>query len=816
MVLENIHNESRDLYWSAGANKLDHSYVSPAPRQHGGKLRRDSRSMVADNIKNPTEGPISLYTILSRQLHVLTGSPWAEISFTHQEIALLQCKGYSEEDVHLWVRCLVIGDSIHACAVFKQDHRRTPLFLLLLYLRRNRIRAFALGTVIRHLNARLRAEPIEWPSLQVLVIRLLRHARAVWPEALPWIASLFCTEATRMYHQDKKNASFSTTFQSTLTRFCNSMLSLISLPAPEHPVLVGFHQEKAQFIVLQFMANCEPALTVTRYGFQGAVRTQLTHAKTAQEKEWARLKGPSWPPWKENRNAMDEDKGYMFGASRASRLLHRLYEAGYDGRGWEKIAEVYAGWDTDLSPTVQTRTLMPRTLGKKDPSLSKAQLWTARIRTTRTRREAWACFLAYEESNTGDSSEVYLAMFEKIHFPEIGVQQSENGDAQSVGTSGSLGTNLLPGDMKEVLPDPKSPLHLVYLSEPVPSYSQLYQRMRHKRLRPRKRLLAFLLDTLPDFSTCLHLLDATQNNFAGGVRMLIQGSPLSEKARSSIPDYFIVSFIRFLCRFGRFGQMAPDEPIQVSPEDHLQRLKLDRTYLIDYAYALLMHLCPACRPAWTAYMQKVLYGYGKKKTAEKQFTIMRRLFDKLTEMNVDPDDDQFQLLCAVARYAARTAYKGKLSADSTNHILASAPPLLRTSFHNLVGANVDSRVASPAGSVLDTPPPHIPGPAVLQAYVRALGFLRDYEGLYSFSIWLTTYHKEVTVRVNAQRGGPQLLYNTLVALRAALEGALDSKNVDEGAPQEIMELVKAQIEGVQEWDWPSEEHTDTYVGKQSN
>ena len=94
--------------------------------------------------------------------------------------------------------------------------------------------------------------------------------------------------------------------------------------------------------------------------------------------------------------------------------------------------------------------------------------------------------------------------------------------------------------------------------------------------------------------------------------------------------------------------------------------------------------------------------------------------------------------------------------------------------------------------------------------------LRDYEGLYSFSGWLTTYHKEITVRANAEHGGQRILYRTLVALRAALEGTLDRKITHQGAPEEIIELVKAQIEGVEGWQWPPEEHVDTYVGWQAS
>lgn len=810
MVLDNIPDEYRNLYWLQDPRKLDYSYA-PVVRRRNNRPRRDARVTTSSKMRNLLEAPVSLYSLLARRLNVPAAPTRVDVDYTRQEITLLNRKGFSKDHVHQWIQCLLTGSSVEASLVFRDSHRSTPLFLLLLYLRRKRIRAVALGTVLRHLDVRLRTDPIEWSSLQVLVIRLTRHARSVWPEALPWIATLFCTQANRIYQHAKETASYSSIFLANLTRYCNSLLSLISLPTPKHPMLVGSYQEKAQFILLQFMASCKPALTVTRHGFHGAVSTQLTHVKTAQEKEWAMLKGPTWPPWKENRNAMDEDKGYMYGASRASRLLHRLYEAGYGGGGWENIAEAYAGWDTDLSPTVQTRTNALQISKKTSDAEYKELLWATRIRTTRTRREAWACFLAYEEAESAASQAVYLAMFEKLYYPELEVQEFQNGEILSTKTDASIATKLLPGDMKEVLPDPKSPLHLVYLSEPVPSYSELYHRMWRSNMRPQNRLLAFLLETLPDFSTCLHLLDSTKSRFGGTVEILLQGLPFSDTALASLPDYFFASFIRFLCRFGRLGRMPEDEYVQMLPRDHDQLFRQDSTYLMDYAYALLMQLRPTYLPPWTAYMRKVLYGHGKKRTAESQYPLMCKLFDMMADNDIDPDDEQFQLLCAVARYTAQAAYRGSLSPEFTTYALASAPRRLRTTFHDLVRANVDPNPTHAMFSKTDVPH-HIPGPAALHTYVRALGFIRDYEGLYSFTLWLTTHHNEVTVRANAQHGGPKLLFNTFVALRAALEGTLDSRIAHDGAPREIVELVKAKMLGVEGWDWPSEKDLEAYTG----
>jgi hypothetical protein len=129
-------------------------------------------------------------------------------------------------------------------------------------------------------------------------------------------------------------------------------------------------------------------------------------------------------------------------------------------------------------------------------------------------------------------------------------------------------------------------------------------------------------------------------------------------------------------------------------------------------------------------------------------------------------------------------------------------------FHGLVNANLDT-LSSKASLI----PPHIPGPAILHAYVRALGALRDYEGLYSFSTWLTTHHAEVTARAEAQHSGSKNLFRTLVALRAAVTGQLDGGNSQVAkASDEIVQLIKAQIETVEDWGgWPGQEYVDLYV-----
>lgn len=806
LILDAMHNSSRELYTRTPQGKTDLSYYSPRRRGTRGIPRRFPGSLAPISNATQKRAPISLYNILSRYIETITASPWAEseLQLTQQELAVLDAKGYSQKNVKRWVSCLRTENSVTAAEIFRPGNPMPPLFLVLLFLQRKRMKTFALGIVLRHVELRLQLERVSWKELKILVIRMIRHARRVWPESIPWIASVFTSEATRIFDGAGDNGALSANMLSDVTHFSNAFLSLLSLPASLHPILSALHQEKAQFQVLHFMASRAPALIVTRTGFRAVVRNQLAHKKTLEEREWAKLKRESWPPWKENRNAMDEEKGYEFGTSRASRILHRTYEAGYEGRRWENIAKIYSGWDTDSSPTIQTRTSLPdMSVQYKNQTRLETLLWAGRVRTTRTRREAWACFLEYEASGAPARQEVYRAMFEKLYYPELEETEPEPGRPD---------TMLLPGDSKEVLPDPSSPLTLVYLNEPIPSFEQLYYRMADKGVRPTNRFLAYLVQTSRNYAMVMRLLESAKDDFGGGIRSLLEGSYVSKPENQKLPGYMSAAFIHFLCYFGRFTRPLTAVPPLLSGEDHKESLNTDRHYLLEYAHAILLHCRPHYRPAWTVYMRKVVFDGTKLEGHRRhdisvQYRIIGDLVDKMKEEYIDLDDEQFRLVCLAIVFAAQHALRGDMSKEDTQHVFTKGAREMRTTFHTLVSANLDTNSHASTRKT-DLIPPHIPAPTVLHVYVRALGILRDYEGLYSFATWAASHHAEITARANAQHSGPQALFRTIVALRAGLEGVLQ-----EGQPaasKDLVELIRVQIESIEEWDWPSEKDVERY------
>jgi hypothetical protein len=833
-VLQSIHTSARDMYLNPVARKINLSYKSPHRHKPGGLRPRDTTVSVRVEEEPHLAQPISLYSILGRYLDHRTGpQPVASgFTLTALEQSTLRNNGYSQQSLEKWALCLLLHRSREAAALFEGDRERPPLFLLLLFLRRQHVGAFAFGVVLRHIEKRTKSEALGWAALKVLSVRLLRHARKQWPESIPQIASLFATEATALSGADKPLTA-TPRLLSDLTRFSNVFLLLLSLPATIQPVLAASYQESAQFQVLQFMASTTPAITVTKSGFRSVSRNQLAHSKTSKEREWAELKGPSWPPWKEDRTAMDEDKGYEFGASRASKILHRMYEAGYCGHLWEEMTEVYAGWDVDFSPTIQTRTSVPHVSSPfgNDEYLT-GLLWAGRVRTTRTRREAWACFLAYELSGAPVSPQVYLAMFEKLYHSTLkrSSRQKSQPDLDTVARLDEelheAKDDLLPGDMKEVPPDPTSTLHYVYLSEPVPTIKELYHRMYADNIHPSNRLLAFLLEAAPTFETCTAMLETAQEDHSGGIGHLLSGHVGPESSISAVPSYLFAAFIKCLCRFGRFGRTPHEHPLLLSPQDHRRELRHNRRYLLDYAYALLIQYSPLYRPAWIAYMDKVVQS-DVISTVERnrelvitdrdinKYAIIWKLVQSMEQVDLDVDDKIFHTVCTVTTYAAQAASKDTTSNEDARYVLTTGSARLRTLFHGLVGASIatPSTNASPSYEESNVIPPHVPGPAELHAYVRALGMLQDYEGLYSFSIWLTKHCNEVTARSEAQHSGTKLLFKTLVALRAAVTGYLETgKDQEHRASEEIVQLISSRIETVEQWGgWPTQSHVDLYV-----
>lgn len=438
---------------------------------------------------------------------------------------VLQKTGYTQEDVITWAWILTASTSTELIHRYsrtvdkfrKQRKRRIPCFVPLQILRAATFAAAAFRQLVTIIldessvvtnpaskavseaesdsissSTQLSSDVTvihDWHRANgmLLSVRLLRHARTSAPELFSKIVDIsYNVMFTHRASQDDM-----------LSNDCNRLLKLISLPATPHPMRNIPHQQVAQLKLVRLMIALRPELPLNREGFRSLISVQLAHKKLDIEADWARTKAESWPPWREDKLGMDASLTYPGRESRARKLLGRMSEAGYEHGPWEHAAKIFAGWDTDGSPTIQTRKhllLSGPQLGvtpvEKDRQALEPLIWSSRTSATRSVREAWAAFLSYRKAATSAGQRLhggpYEAMFEKL----LGLPVSKRRNI-----------HVVPGDGLETWPDPSNPNDVIYTATEPPTIEKLYSQMRKDNVRPSRRLLTRLVANSKDLST---------------------------------------------------------------------------------------------------------------------------------------------------------------------------------------------------------------------------------------------------------------------------------------------------------------------------
>ena len=124
----------------------------------------------------------------------------------------------------------------------------------------------------------------------------------------------------------------------------------------------------------------------------------------------------------------------------------------------------------------------------------------------------------------------------------------------------------------------------------------------------------------------------------------------------------------------------------------------------------------------------------------------------------------------------------------------------------------------------------VPGPAELHAFIRVLGFRRDYNGILDLIEWMSLFADDINALANEQRNGRTMMRRCLTAVRVFLERswmqlrdsgsepwtAEYSGTVVEAAPASV-EVISAVHEIILEnkyWGgWPSDEEVEEYCSK---
>lgn len=575
----------------------------------------------------------------------------------------------------------------------------------------------------------------------IAIIRLLRTARRVWPAACNSIVALTSRYLDGLnFHMDfTPTTNLALEDTARLTYIYNKLLKLVSLPASIGPYRSAFHQQRAQFILLRRMNAFEPPLVVDRKGYRAVISMQLMHKKTLKEREWAQMKAKSWPPWKEEKLGIDADIGVEHGTSRAMEAMRRSWEAGYAPDDWDAVASVLSGWDTDRSPTIQTRAVHR----PNDPGFADAKVWVSRIRATRTLDEAWSCFLSYKDQKTTvvGAHHVYHQMFAKI-VQDAKRPRSES--PKSISTNYTDEQQPLPGDGVEVLAAPESPREAVYVRIPSPNIDEFVEMMANDKIRPPERFLSSMLINAPTIKTGLQYIQSSAIPKAH-IRVLIDrkppSSPEDQTALESIPYYLFASFIRLLTQFSRrcpnesdpktpaFAQtgstvdsvMENTKSAQLyspkTPPDSEQSLQLAssprsiaRNPLFE-AIQLVLARRPRYRPVWyhllRALSQRRVVTDLVSKFVDQDYQDIKtwqmtcRLLNEMFDIDLTLDLDGFHILCTGLEKAifagerlSRSSHNQQGSRDpnldtgsDVDHILSAGLPLLKQIFKDVVRSN---------------------------------------------------------------------------------------------------------------------------------
>lgn len=649
--------------------------------------------------------------------------------FDDEAIASLSSRGYDASDVLVWawivtaetseqaaLRLLLVStENSGLCLGF--ETKRIPAFLFLFLLRRSHITAPALrlfivhawhllgssnsshdALLIRHnveteVPVRLRyandlkgppAELRKYPKLceqtiVIMVIRLLRFARKLWPAALVSISAMLTTHLvdSRAGHLSGKPLVMDEKKSARLSFYYNKVLHLLALPSPQHPYRAVPYHQRAQFKLISRMNEFEPALTINKEGYHAVVRIQLAHRKILRERDWAGMKAKSWPPWKVDKVGIDADVGIDSGISRAKESLSRLSEAGYGSQSWEAAASILSGWDTDQSPTIQTRTVYPQSSVRhrhpnsdivQDQVETDEDVWAARLRATRTLHEAWACFLAHKDQRLAPSLTVYHAMFERLVFDTQ--RRRREAKIKSVGPS-HLTTITAPpelsGEGKEVSRPPSDPRDGIYVRIPPPNINDFFDSMLADGIKPAHRCLAFILSHATSIREGEKYLKSS--SLPRNVVTVLLGHDTSEspekgKLLKELPHYLFAAHIRFLTRFGSGRAKRPSE------WNYHLRQSTRRDALrnpLQLAFGLLYACEPSYRPPWYSLLSALINASTRfrdgssiaNRNVEEMalWNAILGLLDRMRTVGLELDFEGFQKMCIAFEKAIQAAQK---------------------------------------------------------------------------------------------------------------------------------------------------------------
>lgn len=823
-----------ELLPASRPGKHDLSYKNIKIRSHATRHQKSSQRLAPSIPESIRPIELSLQQVIASYIrHEAavrdTGRASWDMPFelARDEKEFLASNGYTLDDIEAYAQIITAEDSTAAADLLlartSGNVHAVPFQVFTYLLRRGYLSSYAVEVLLNYAHTlfesrrQVDAYSQDTKSLFVVFLRLLRHVRKVSFGRIDSVVSLLLgnLRGGRKDKQEGINANLV-----DLTYILNKAMRLVALPHASHPIKASVYQEHAILRILRFMAEHKPAIQINREGYRAVISAQLARPKTPRERKWAQLKALSWPPWKEDRTAMDaEITAESHGISRAGQTLRRMQEAGYGKRRWEEAAELYAGWDSDGTPTIQTRIQL-RMSG--EPLHSGAGIWVARIKTTRTLQEAWACYLAYEDAKLLPSQDVLLAMCEKLHQEQRRQWREQNNKDDHTDTEHDK-PRLYPGDTKEIQPLPPSTHLYTYNRTPPPTLSDFVGQLQDRGIVFEGAFLAFVVAKASLLQTGVELLKRAVKRYPAIENMLYLRQPLQ---LDEVPMPVFAAYVELLCRFSNvpisrmLGELSHHDRNLTGSLSPIHRQHLNIRHPIVCAIWLLQCRKPTFIPPWhsilralahTASFETIHLTYKSDSSWHQPFAdepsepdeahgaviafwLMRRVQAVMQDLHLDQDAVRLHCYALAIENLAHGCWKllrldrlGQTASMSgkmhvwTNTLGAlgylrgrgRVMAELKSSVGGKSAASVDIKdvgvAAASTGVLKPSDLLYVPNAATLHALIRALGWLAEYDELRALVRWMVEHETQLAVQRTQDRNGKFLTRRAIVATRVFLE-----------------------------------------------
>lgn len=665
---------------------------------------------------------------------------------------------------------------------------------------------------------------LRWESSSFFAIfrRLLYQARRIWPPAIVSISHMVAP--FMHFHLGSGSGELMKLDNRTHTRLCklfNQMLRVLALPTSINPLKSMVHNWQAQRVLLEMTTHFEPRLLLDRNSYRAVAQVLAASKKLERESRAATLRTRSWPPWRVEQDGMDAQRLPEDDLSRVVATTMQAKESGYSEGVEDRALRVLGGQEPDGTPTIPTRKLLKfrsRRYRLSTPSLQddpEAQVWTARIESTRDVQEAWSAFIGYQEQGRQPTMSMYFAMIVKLQF-------------EASRSSQTIQRKSWPGDGKEVLPPSNDNFSSFYQSRlQPPTIDELYGQMRHAGIRPSGRFLTFLVQHAKNPNEGIKFLhDGRLNRRA--VALLKGFNTINPVVLKHVPEPTFAAFISLLCRLApriiptttssthRQEQNESDNPgnpteDRASEANEWKILELGQRNLNRHRLNPLLHCADLLkmsqttfRPAWYSLFSGLARRgvivdrslIGDPKNDVVAWKVLAAAVDDFHNCGLELDPQGFLILCIGLEKALLASFKFP-EREREDILGKSQIRIVVNEFMKMSEVNETTHRTIP--KLL-----HPIEGVHLHAYVRVLGLDENYDGLMNVLQWMVKNHTELDEMATQSQNGSKLIRRTIIAIKVFF-----GQTQHESDAEDL-------VNSVESWNgWPRDSEAQNYIDRWS-